>query len=209
MRARLGATACVLLLAVSCGSGSDKAAAPAARSATAAPPWTPPPDPIKRIIEAGLQPAPHEFLLVHRHAHLDVFVDARRVRVPGGIGIQIHDPGVQTGQAGDGTPVYGGIEECDQPCISPLHTHSDDGILHTESTNARPNRLGQFFVEWNVRLTPRCVGSFCEPAERIRVYVDGRRFSGDPRSIPLNDQEEIAIVIGQAPTSIPSHFAGG
>jgi hypothetical protein len=206
MPARLGLAVCVLLVAAGCGSGSGSHRF---ASKGEVPQWTLPADPIKRILQAGLQPGRHEFLLVHRHAHLDVLVNGRKVRVPGGIGIEIHDPGVQTGQAPDGTPVYGGIQECENPCISPLHTHSDDGILHTESTNAKPNRLGQLFTEWNVRLGPRCVGEFCKPAEPIGVYVDGKPFAGDPRSIPLTDGKEIAIVIGKPPATIPSSFRGG
>ena len=31
------------------------------------------------------------------HAHLDVFVNGKPVTVPAGIGINIHDPGVQSG----------------------------------------------------------------------------------------------------------------
>jgi hypothetical protein len=57
-----------------------------------------------------------------------------------------------------------------------------------------------------VRLSPKCVGSFCKPAKKIAVYVDGKRFSGDPRSISMKDRREIAIVIGKPPAHIPSAF---
>jgi hypothetical protein len=213
VRAWLALPACVLLLTAGCGSGGKKTAAPpapaASRPATGAPPWKLPPDPLRRIVQAGLQPGSHEFLLVHRHAHLDILVNGKPVRIPGGIGIEISDPGVQTGAAADGTPEYGGIQECVQPCISPLHTHSDDGILHTESTDAKPNELGQLFTEWGVRLTARCVGGYCKPGDAIRVYVDGNPFAGDARTIALTDLKEIAIVIGKPPSTIPSSFRGG
>ena len=70
----------------------------------------------------------------------------------------------------------------------------------------QPNRLGQFFTEWAVRLTPECVGGYCKPAAPIAIYVDGERFSEDPREIELSDLKEIAIVIGTPPDSIPSEF---
>jgi hypothetical protein len=39
------------------------------------------------------------------------------------------------------------------------------------------------------------------------VYVNGKVFPGDPRTIPLKAHEEIAIVIGTPPAKIPSSFA--
>jgi hypothetical protein len=68
-----------------------------------------------------------------------VFVNGAAVRVPAGVGINIHDPGVHSFHQADGTTAYGGIQRCATPCISPLHTHDDTGILHTESPTAVPN----------------------------------------------------------------------
>ncbi len=169
-----------------------------------APSWPAPPNPLKLTVAAGLKPEPFETLIHHVHAHLDVFVNGAPVRVPAGIGINIHDHGVHSSPLADGTTGYGGIQRCAQPCISPLHTHDDTGILHTESPSPAPNRLRQLFIEWGVRLTPACVGRYCGPATKIKIYVNGRPFAGDPRGILLTDHEEIAIVIGTPPTTIPS-----
>jgi hypothetical protein len=177
--------------------------------AAGAPTWPAPPNPMTLTREAGLTPETHEFVFLHVHAHLDVFVNGRKVRVPGGVGININDPAVKRFQLPDGTTGYGGISPpCSKPCISPLHTHSDDGILHTEAKSHQFNRLGQFFKEWKVRLNAKCVGGFCKPANKIAVYVDGKRYppKGDPRPIELKDKREIAIVIGKPPQKIPSHF---
>ena len=152
---------------------------------------------------AGLKLEPHEFFAYHVHAHLDVFVSGKPVRIPAGIGIVISDPGVQWGQLPDGSRLYGGIRECARPCISPLHTHDESGILHTESQLHHPNRLGQFFTEWRVRLSRSCVGGYCR---RMRVFVNGKRYAGNPRAITLTDGKEIAIVVGKPPSSIPSRF---
>jgi len=77
------------------------------------------------------------------------------------------------------------------------------GVLHTESTEAKPNTLGEFFTEWNVALDGSCVGTFCSPSTTIAIYVDGELATGDPRAIELTNQREIAIVIGTPPPEIP------
>ncbi len=167
--------------------------------------WAAPGNPLELTVNAGLQPEPKETLHFHVHAHLDVFIDGQAVLVPAGIGINILDPEVKQGQW-NGDPAYGGITGCAQPCISPLHTHDESGVIHTESANSRPNRLGQFFTEWNVPLTGGCVGQYCEPATPIVVYVNGASYSGNPADIPLTDRKEIAVLIGSAPNQIPSSF---
>src|SRR5689334_18431758 len=95
--------------------------------------WPRPPDPMGLAVAAGLKPQPKEFLANHVHAHLDVFVDGKRVTVPAGVGIKIDDPAVRHETLADGSDNYGGIQLCNEPCISPLHTHDTSGVLHTES----------------------------------------------------------------------------
>ena len=180
-------------------------ASAAVRETLAAPKrWGAPSDPLKRTAMAGLKAEKRESLTFHVHAHLDVFIDKRPVVVPAGIGINIKDPGVKRFRDPKAGIVYGGIDGCAQPCISPLHTHDHLGIIHTESATPKPNRLGQFFTEWGVRLDRNCVGSYCAPAVRVAIYVDGKRFKGDPRTIELVDRREIAIAIGTPPAKIPS-----
>lgn len=179
------------------------ASAAGAPPRTTPPPWSRPNDTLSLSRAAGLVPERHEFFAYHVHAHLDVFVAGKPVRVPAGVGIEITDPGVQRGRLPDGSMAFGGIRECVRPCISPLHTHDDSGILHTESQRNHPNRLGQFFTEWRVRLTRTCIGGYCRG---IRVYVDGKRYPGDPRAVELTDRKEIAIVVGKPPASVPSRF---
>jgi hypothetical protein len=177
----------------------------AAAALVAAPlvPWPAPQNPMALTRAAGLVPEVNEHLNFHVHSHLDVFLSGKHVRVPAGIGIDIKDPAVKHGPMPDGSTAYGGIVKCKHVCISPLHTHDDTGVLHTETTKPVPNRLGQFFTEWNVRLSRTCVGSYCK---RVSFYVNGRRYRGDPRAILLADLTEIAIVIGSPPKTIPSAF---
>jgi hypothetical protein len=166
--------------------------------------WPAPADPLAQARTAGLVPETHESFEHHVHAHLDVFVNGRRVTVPAGIGINIHDPGVHVFDIA-GAKGYGGINPpCHTACISPLHTHDITGVIHTESPTKVDNTLGQLFTEWGVKLDPSCVDTYCKPATAIAVYVNGKPFTGNPRKIDLSDREEIAIVIGTPPAAIPS-----
>ena len=179
--------------------GSNVSASPGARPAVL---WPAPPDPMARTVEAGLKPGPKEFLQAnHVHAHLDVFVDGKPITVPAAIGIKIDDPHVRRFDEPDGV-AYGGIDLCNVPCISPLHTHDASGIIHTESSDPKPNTLGEFFIEWGVELSDTCVGEHCAPTP-IAVYTNGERYEGDPGAIELIDRKEIAIVIGTPPPQIP------
>jgi hypothetical protein len=174
--------------------------------AASVPAWPAPKDPMEKTRLAGLVPEVNEHLQYHVHSHLDVFVDGRHMEVPAGIGIDTTDPKVQQGQLQDGSYAYGGITKCPKVCISPLHTHAHLGVLHTETSKRTPNRLGQFFTEWGVRLDSKCVGSYCTAETPIRFYVNGKRYTGDPRRILLMDKSEIAVVIGKPPARIPARW---
>ena len=212
---RAAVIAAVLVLGVAgCGSAPAGSPAPPSLSSSANVPaspssgtaglvWPAPSDPMERTVQAGLKPQPKEFLTNHVHAHLDVFVDGTPVTVPAGIGIRIDDPAVRRDVMPDGSHRYGGIALCNEPCISPLHTHDVSGIIHTESASPEPNTLGEFFTEWGVVLDASCVATFCGPTTRIAIYVDGELTTGDPRAIQLTNQREIAIVIGTPPPRIP------
>ena len=168
-------------------------------------PWPLPADPLKLVRQAGLTPTTHEFLTFHVHAHLDVFVNGRHEPVPGGIGIDTADPAVHHGTT-NGAPAYGGIKLCPQPCVSPLHTHDVTGVVHIEAPRQGRYTLGQFFQEWGVPLGTSCVGGYCRPTASVKVFVDGKSYTGDPADIGLVDQQEIAVVIGTPPASVPAVF---
>jgi len=158
------------------------------------------------VRRAGLTPGTQEFFTYHVHAHLDVFVNGQRVRIPGGIGIDITDPAVRRFVV-EGAPDYGGIKGCPRPCISPLHTHNVTGVIHIEAPTKTSFTLGQFFREWGVRLDGSCVGGYCRPASSVVVFVDGKRQTGSPGGIPFLDHHEVAIVIGTPPARIPATYA--
>ena len=215
------AAICALLVVVSAGCGGDggnessnggdkgtcaqlgDVAAPRETKA----PWSAPANPMELTCAAGLVPEKAEFLQYHVHAHLDVFVNGRPVPVPAGIGIDLDNPAIAADKGASGVVIGAGLrEECDEPCISPLHTHDLSGLLHTETEKPSPNKLGQFFTEWAVRLTPDCIGAYCKPKTAIKIYVDGQVETGDPNEIELANLREIAVVIGTAPAKIPMEF---
>ena len=59
------------------------------------------------------------------------------------------------------------------------------------------------WYQWGVDLSESCVGEYCSP-QPIAIYLNGQRYTGDPRTIELTDQRQIAIVIGTPPAQIPS-----
>ncbi|HEY2965937.1 MAG TPA: hypothetical protein VGJ99_06595 [Actinomycetota bacterium] len=132
-------------------------------------------------------------------------MNGKPVVVPAGIGIDIADPAVHR-RIVDGAPAYGYIKRCPRPCISPLHTHDVTGVIHIEAPAETRFTLGELFQEWGVRLDDSCVGGYCEPDASIVVFVDGRRHSGALAAIELDPDEEIAVVIGTPPNSIPATF---
>ena len=199
-----------MVLLAACGSSGGLSpgysATPAPLPSAGAAPWPLPTDPMSVARQAGLTPGTHEFFTYHVHAHLDIFVNGRPVRVPAGIGIDIADPQVHRGET-DGARSYGYIRLCPRSCISPLHTHDVTGVIHVEAAAKTQFTLGQFFQEWGVRLDGSCAGGYCEPGARVVVFVDGKRHRGNPAAIRLASHEEIALVIGTPPSSIPSTYA--
>jgi hypothetical protein len=97
---------------------------------------------------------------------------------------------------------------------SALHTHAGSsvpGIIHVESVDPNyTSDLGTFFDVWGVRLTPRCMGGYCNTGDsKLRAFVNGEPFDGDPRSIPLDDQSAIVLTYGtedDVPDPIPNSF---
>jgi hypothetical protein len=176
----------------------------------AQPSWPAPSDPMKLSRDAGFEPTDREYVTTHTHAHLDVFVGGQHVPVPAGIGIDTAAPnGIQATKTPDGTGMDYQVSVCDAPCLSELHTHDPDGILHTESSkpDQDPLTLGQFFTEWGLRLDDSCVGEYCKPDTTVDVYLDGKKHAGNPAEIKLTPHLEVAIVIGKAPALIPDSWS--
>jgi hypothetical protein len=99
--------------------------------------------------------------------HLELFANRRVVIVPKGIGV------ARTG------------------CRYPLHTSEPTGVVHVEA--GRPHRLRDLFAVWGRRLGRTRLLSF---RGRVLVFVDGRRFRGDPGAVLLAKHRQIVVEVG-------------
>jgi hypothetical protein len=125
-----------------------------------------------------------EQLLFHIHAHVTVFIDGVARQIPGGIGVV--DPRAQDTPAG---PFVVGAG-----CFYWLHTHAADGIVHIESPVRRIYTLGDFFDVWGEPLGPTAIGPY---RGSVTAIYNGRRYLGNPRSIPLNRHAQIQLELGR------------
>jgi hypothetical protein len=141
-----------------------------------------------RIPSLGLNSLSQEALAFHIHQHLDVFVNGTKVTVPQAIGFGI-DP--STGKA---------------TFITELHTHNTLGIIHVESAQHLNYQLKQFFGEWGVRLTSKCLGSFKGSCDNLQWWLNGVRQTGSPANLILKNHEEIVISVGPPPAKVPTSF---
>ena len=118
----------------------------------------------------------HEGAATHIHTGLAIVLGGQPTIVPA-------DIGVPTG------------------CLYWLHTHEARGVLHVESPV--PDRtfvLGDFFAVWG---KPLSATTLLDKTGTIRVWVDGKRFSGDPATIPLRDRQTIVLADTDLPGTLP------
>ncbi len=160
----------------------DYAALPGIQKTKA--PWAPEynslPDRLKPL---GLDALGGELLNYHVHQHLDIFIDGKKEQVPAFVGID------------------------DGAFLTQLHTHDASGIVHVEAGKAFPYSLGQFFGVWGLRLSKTCIGAYCATtAKPLKVYLNGKPYTGDPNNLVLKNHEEIAIVYGKPPKKIPTTY---
>jgi hypothetical protein len=122
----------------------------------------------------------------HVHVHVAIFVDGKQRRLPAGAGIVA--PRASVNLPG-GLFVDSGANDC----LYWLHVHADDGIIHVEAPSKQNFTLGQFFDIWGQPLGPDQVG----PARgTVVAFLNGTRFAGNPRNIPLLAQGDIQLDVG-------------
>jgi hypothetical protein len=162
-------------------------AAVCAAAASAAPPKTIPWSKLLGKQLAGRLPALHlhplgqEGQAEHIHAHLDVYVNGKKAQVPANVGIDFQ-----------------------QQFITELHTHDTTGVVHIESPVITTFSLGQFFGEWGIKLSSRCVAQYCGT---VHWWVNGKAKTGDPAAHVLRAHEEIVVAAGKAPFVVPKTYA--
>lgn len=135
-----------------------------------APPWFLPQDGFAQVEKAGLEALQAEGNKYHIHQHLSVYWDGAPVVVPAALGISP-------------TGIW----------ISPLHTHTADGIVHVEANEHQEIKLHQFFTEWGVAMGG------------ASVYENGQPVA-DGANLVLKDFQAIAVVWGKPPAVIPDRY---
>lgn len=137
----------------------------------------------------GISCAPMEFVTLHIHSHLALFVKGKQLAVPAGIGMALG-------------PDHRTIE-----CLHWIHTHNASGIIHIEAPDATapnggPYTLGMLFDIWGVPLARNAIGPYTGP---VTAYVNGAKYDGDLASIPLAAHQEITLEVG-APLVPPPNY---
>ena len=183
----------VVLLVVLLTRGGSKPSTSAKPSPTpsATPSATPLPTPLAAVPATvseqpidGIQCQATEQTTYHVHAHVAIFVNGTERSIPQGIGVA---PPVSTVPSNEGPYVESG------KCFYWLHTHSDDGIIHVEAPAQSQLTLGQFFDIWQQPLSSSGVGP---DNGTLTVYVDGKKFTGDPRTIVFTAHELVQLDVG-------------
>src|SRR2546423_448819 len=110
----------------------------------------------------------------------------------GGAPPGLSPPGHGVGaRAGRGTPppvVSSGAYVRAARCRYPVRTREPTGLLELDLRAARPAplTLGDLFAVWGQPLSEtRLAGFRAPPGGPVAAYLDGRRWPGDPRAIPL------------------------
>jgi len=117
-------------------------------------------------------------------AHVELFAAGRVVQVPAGIGVA--PPVVR-----HGAYVTGGR------CWHKLFTTEPTGLIHL----AAPATLGTLFDVWRQPLSRTRLVGF---RGRVRAFVAGHEWRGDPPAIPLRRHAQVVLEVGRY---VPPHPA--
>ena len=109
--------------------------------------------------------------------HLELFARGRVMLLPAGVGIA-------PPRRRSGAYVTGGR------CRYPVWTDEPTGLVAVSGAA----RLGDLAAVWGRPLGPRALAGF---AGAVRAHVDGRRWRGDPRDIPLRRHAQIVLEVGR------------
>jgi len=118
----------------------------------------------------------------HIHQHVTIYAHGKPVAIPGDVG-----------------------RPATAQCLYWIHTHTPDGLIHEESPVIRSFTLGNLFDVWGEPLSPTRVASATVPRGALRVYVDGKRYAGNPRDIPMATHTDVTLEAGP-PYRIPAPF---
>jgi hypothetical protein len=119
--------------------------------------------------------------------HIELFAANRVVLVPAGIGTR-PPLGFSAGRISSAR------------CYGELVTLEPTGVVLV-----RPGTrllVSDLFRAWGEPLSPWRLASFSAAGMRVTVFVDGRRWHGSPRGVPLTRHSEIVLEVGPR---VPPH----
>jgi hypothetical protein len=95
----------------------------------------------------------------------------------------------------------------DGACSYPARTRTSIGVI--EVARGSTITLGEFFELWGQPLgTRRLAGFRAKRGEHVRAYVDGSRWRGPVRAIPLRRHEAVALELGAYVRPHPTFLFG-
>jgi hypothetical protein len=124
---------------------------------------------------------------IHIHQHLVIFDHGKQVDIPRNVG-----------------------QPTMKRCIYWLHTHTPDGVIHIEAPADRSFTLNDFFLVWGQPLGKTIAATaHAAKGEQMKVWVDDKPFTGDPRTIALKPHTDIVIEVGPPFVTPPKFTAWG
>jgi hypothetical protein len=136
---------------------------------------------------AGMSCDAMEGSRIHIHQHLTILDHGHAVAIPPNVG-----------------------QPAEKRCIYWVHTHTPDGVIHIEAPQSRSFTLGDFFAVWGQTLSrTQAASAIAAKGQTLHVWVNGTRFSGDPRTIALAAHTDVVIEAGPPFPKPPRFTAWG
>lgn len=136
---------------------------------------------------AGISCDAQEGQRTHIHQHLVILDHGKPVDIPRNVG-----------------------QSPEHRCLYWVHTHTPDGIIHIEAPNERSFTLSDFFKVWGQPLSrTQAASAQAAKGAKLKVWVDGKPFTGDPRAIKLAAHADIVIEAGPPFPKPPRFTAWG
>lgn len=127
-------------------------------------------------------------LAYHIHVHLSLYVNGEQLAIPKAVGVM--NPFIEDNIVVAAT------------CYYWVHTHDETGIVHVEPSSDVQVTLGDLFDIWGEPLSETGVAGYDGD---VTVYVDGEKYTDDPRGIVFEDHKQIAIEVG-TPLVTPDYY---
>lgn len=122
----------------------------------------------------------------HIHSHLTIMADKKTIVIPKNVGIDLQ-----------------------KNCMSSVHTHDANGIIHIEAPVQKDFTLGDFFYKWNMPLSRTQVLTLkTDDTHGLKIYADGKEIT-DPENLVMTDHQDIFIsyyALKDGPDPLPAPF---